>query len=203
MIVNIRDPQTLRQINPASVSIYLQQNGWHEQQQVEGRVAFWTKKIEDNEEVEISLPLDSKLADFHLRISEILQNLAIVEHRLPEEIFNDLVNLTVQKTEASICISPEEIRSTYRISITTAFSIIIIIGLIILTIVFQIADIPRELIACLLVFSMLVLLTISSKKLNNLEMLILILGMTISLIRRAQSINIVKSDESKSSDWTN
>jgi hypothetical protein len=102
MIVNIRDPQTLRQINPISVSIYLQQNGWHEQQHVEGKVAFWTKTIEDNEEAEISLPLDLKLADFHFRISEILQTLAIVEHRFPEDIFNDLFNLVVQKTEVSI-----------------------------------------------------------------------------------------------------
>jgi hypothetical protein len=94
MIVNIRDPQTLRQINPTSVSTYLQQKGW--QQQVEGKVSFWTKTIEDNEEeVEISLPLDPKLADFHFRISEILQTLSIVERRLPEEIFNDLLQLNM------------------------------------------------------------------------------------------------------------
>jgi hypothetical protein len=102
MIVNIRDPQTLRQINPISVSTYLQQNGWHEQQQVEGKVAYWTKAINDNEQVEISLPLDPNFADFHFRISEILQTLAIAEHRLPEVIFNDLTNVATQITEENI-----------------------------------------------------------------------------------------------------
>jgi hypothetical protein len=112
MIVNIRDPQTLRQINPISVSTYLQQNGWHEQQHVEGKVASWTKAIKDNEQVEISLPLDPNFADFHFRISEILQTLAIVEHRLPEEIFNDLVNIITQKTEANIRPFPRNIELT-------------------------------------------------------------------------------------------
>jgi hypothetical protein len=114
MIVNIRDPQTLRQIDVTIVSIYLQQNGWHEKH-VADKVAFWIKTIEDNEEAEISLPLDRKLADFHFRISEILQILAIVEHRLPEEIFNDLVNLNAQKTKENIHISAKKIKSTAKI----------------------------------------------------------------------------------------
>jgi hypothetical protein len=97
MIVNIRDPQTLHRIEPTSVSLYLQQNGWEEKQHLKGKVAFWNKTIEDNEEVEISLPLDPKFADFHFRISEILQVLAIVEHRLPDEIFSDLVKLNPQR----------------------------------------------------------------------------------------------------------
>ena len=101
MIVNIRDPQTLRQINPASLSVYLQQNNWHEKYHVESHAAFWTKRIEDNEEAEVVLPLNSEFADFHYRISEILQTLAIVEHRLPEEVFNDLVNLSTEKTETN------------------------------------------------------------------------------------------------------
>ena len=96
MIVNIRDPQTLRQINPTNLSAYLQQNNWHEKHHVESHAAFWTKRIEDNEEAEVVLPLNSEFADFHYRISEILQTLAIVEHRLPEEVFNDLVNLSTE-----------------------------------------------------------------------------------------------------------
>jgi hypothetical protein len=112
MIVNIRDPQTLRQINPISISTYLQQNGWHEQQHIEGGAGFWTKIIEDNEQVEISIPLNPNFADFHFRISEILQNLAITEHRLPEEIFDDLVNVAAQKEETSIHVSAKEIEST-------------------------------------------------------------------------------------------
>jgi hypothetical protein len=156
MIVNIRDPQTLRQINPTSVSTYLRQKGWHEQQHVEGKVAFWTKNVEDNEEVKISLPLDPKLADFHFRISEILQALAIVEHRLPEEIFNDLVNLVTQRTKKHIHVHEKNIefdtflirfvwaRPSYKISIAiAAFSTILIMGLILL---FQADDIHGELI---------------------------------------------------------
>jgi hypothetical protein len=148
MIVNIRDPQTLRQINPTSVSTYLQQKGWHEQKHVEGKVAFWTKNVEDNEEVKISLPLDPKLADFHFRISEILQALAIVEHRLPEEIFNDLVNLVTQRTKKHIHVHEKNIEfDTFLIRFVrerpsykaiAAFSTILIMVLILL---FQADDI--------------------------------------------------------------
>jgi hypothetical protein len=177
MIINIRDPQTLRQINPISVSTYLQQNGWHEQQHVEDKVASWTKAIKDNEQVEISLPLDPNFADFHFRISEILQTLAIVEHRLPEEIFNDLVSIITKKTEANIRPFPRSIELTadilvmlirfvlsgksYKMSMIVIFTTIVIMNLIILMLALQGADIPGGLIICLLVFSMLAFLGIS------------------------------------------
>jgi hypothetical protein len=177
MIINIRDPQTLRQINPISVSTYLQQNGWHEQQHVEDKVASWTKAIKDNEQVEISLPLDPNFADFHFRISEILQTLAIVEHRLPEEIFNDLVSIITKKTEANIRPFPRSIELTadilvmlirfvlsgksYKMSMIVIFTTIVIMNLIILRLALQGADIPGGLIICLLVFSMLAFLGIS------------------------------------------
>jgi hypothetical protein len=185
MIVNIRDPQTLRQINPTSVSTYLQQKGWHEQQHVEDKVVSWTKKIEDSEELEISVPLDPKFADFHFRISEVLQNLAIVENRLPEEIFDDLVSLTQQKAETSIHISAKEIESTAEImkaqdlnyALTkfnetftiTIFAIIIPVGLIILMSILQFTDISKGLIVCLLLFLILALSIISLKNLSSIK----------------------------------
>ncbi len=92
MTIDIRDPKTLRQIVPARVSAHLLENGWQEQRRVGDRAAFWTKKIVGDEEVELLLPLDRELPDFHFRISEILQTLAIVEHLNPQEIFEKLVS---------------------------------------------------------------------------------------------------------------
>jgi hypothetical protein len=96
MTIDIRDPHTLRQIDPARVSTHLLENGWQEQRRVGDRAAFWTKKIVGDEEVEILLPLDRELPDFHFRISEILQTLAIVEHLNPQEIFEKLVTQNPQ-----------------------------------------------------------------------------------------------------------
>ena len=95
MILDIRNPQILRLVAPAKVSDHLLENGWQEQSHLGDRAALWTKTIAGDEEVEILLPLDRELPDFHFRISEILQTLAIVEHCSPQEVFDKLVDLDV------------------------------------------------------------------------------------------------------------
>ncbi len=95
MTIDIRNPQILRQVVPTNISAYLLGTGWQEQRYLGDRAAFWTKKIAEDEEVEILLPLDRELADFQFRISEILQTLALVEHCSPQEIFEKLVDRNV------------------------------------------------------------------------------------------------------------
>jgi hypothetical protein len=90
MIITIRDPNILSNIEPAQVAKYLQQQGWQKisDDQV---VSIWNYVKDNQEKFEILLPLQPEISGFSLRIYELLQTLEIVEERSQLHIINDLI----------------------------------------------------------------------------------------------------------------
>ena len=90
MRTTIRDIDILKSINPLEVAGYLKTQGWQQQSQINDIASIWTLEVYEGEIVEILLPLNSDFRDFPTRMSEVLQNLEIVEHRSQLEIINNL-----------------------------------------------------------------------------------------------------------------
>lgn len=97
MIITIRDPNILSNIEPAQVTKYLQQQGWQKisDDQV---VSIWNYVKDNQEKFEILLPLQPEISGFSLRIYELLQTLEIVEQRSQLNIINDLVTKLTNHT---------------------------------------------------------------------------------------------------------
>lgn len=97
MIITIRDPNILSNIEPAQVAKYLQRQGWQKisDDQV---VSIWNRFKDNQEKFEILLPLQPEISGFSLRIYELLQTLEIVEERSQLNIINDLVTKLTNHT---------------------------------------------------------------------------------------------------------
>jgi hypothetical protein len=90
MIVTVRDPEVLSSLDPQQVEKYLQAQGWHQESQIGNKESVWIKKADSGEEFDITLPLNSEIRAFALRMAEILETLEIAEGRSQLEILSDL-----------------------------------------------------------------------------------------------------------------
>ena len=90
MIVTVRDPDVLKNIEPHQVARYLQAHGWHEQRQMDDKASIWKRLNEEGEEFEILLPLKPEFLDFPRRMYEVLQTLEISEQSSQLQILSDL-----------------------------------------------------------------------------------------------------------------
>ncbi|MBG1271255.1 hypothetical protein [Nostoc sp. WHI] len=90
MKATIRDIDVLKSINPLEVASYLETQGWKEQSQINDIASVWTLELGQGDNVEILLPLNPEFRDFSARMSEVLQNLEIVENRSQLEIITNL-----------------------------------------------------------------------------------------------------------------
>ncbi|MEH2420355.1 MAG: hypothetical protein V7K48_05235 [Nostoc sp.] len=90
MKATIRDIDVLKSINPLEVASYLETQGWKEQSQINDIASVWTLELGQADNVEILLPLNPEFRDFSARMSEVLQNLEIVENRSQLEIITNL-----------------------------------------------------------------------------------------------------------------
>jgi hypothetical protein len=93
MIANIKEPTTLQEVDPDRISKYLKKKGWIEET-AENNAGLWLKTNDDNQEIQISVPANKAIANYHLEITKILKSLADVEYRLPVEIFYSLIRDT-------------------------------------------------------------------------------------------------------------
>lgn len=89
MKATIRDIETLRAVQPLDLVSYLRANGWHQADAAE-RSATWIKEGM-GDELEILLPLDSKLRDYPNRIADVLAALELSEKRSQLDIVDDLI----------------------------------------------------------------------------------------------------------------
>ncbi|MEA5620103.1 hypothetical protein VB711_19965 [Cronbergia sp. UHCC 0137] len=102
MKATIQDIDILKSINPLEVAGYLRNQGWQQQSQINDIASIWILEVGEGESVEILLPLNPEFRDFPARMSEVLQNLAIVEHRSQLEIINNLKNPLAEIIKISV-----------------------------------------------------------------------------------------------------
>lgn len=90
MNVDIRDTVVLNALGPLDLELYLKSRGWNESFIMPDKYSVWITRDGNNEEYEITLPLDRTVIDYALRIGELLNTLELAENRSQTEIYNDL-----------------------------------------------------------------------------------------------------------------
>ncbi|HAA30404.1 MAG TPA: hypothetical protein DCE56_25345 [Cyanobacteria bacterium UBA8553] len=91
MVVTVRDPEVLSNLQPLQVTKYLQSRGWHQDEPQPGdKASFWWLRHEDETYFYIDVPLKTAYRDFPLRMSETLSTLEKAEKRSQLEILYDL-----------------------------------------------------------------------------------------------------------------
>ncbi len=116
MTLNVRDPDVLNALQPSEVEAYLQAHHWQEQNRISDLGAIW-KLHTSYQKSEILLPLQSDLADFALRMSQVLETLATVEQRSKFEVLGDLLTSAPNAIVQGIVIKLQETADTGKVTI--------------------------------------------------------------------------------------
>lgn len=98
LIVTVRDPDILSNLDPQQLIIYLQAQGWHQESQIGNKESVWIKTTDSGEEFDITLPLNPGIRAFALRMCEILEILEKAEGHSQLYILSNLIT-TVPNTE--------------------------------------------------------------------------------------------------------
>ena len=85
----ITDRDALLRVQVPELEQYLKRNGWR-LSVTTPKATLWTLEHSAGEQFEIELPLNSKVRDYPIRVSEIFQTLDTVEGRSQLDIFNEL-----------------------------------------------------------------------------------------------------------------
>ncbi len=91
MIVSVRDPNILSNLDPQQLKSYLVARGWRQESQVDNKDSVWILTINPDLEFDINLPPNPKTRSFALRMAEILETLEKAEGRSQLDILTDLV----------------------------------------------------------------------------------------------------------------
>ena len=94
MKVEVRDAAALNALKPLEVAAYLRAKGWRREADLNGKGSLWLQTFANGEELDITLPLTRDLADYALRMGELLQTLAVAEHRSELEVLRDVTTTT-------------------------------------------------------------------------------------------------------------
>ena len=94
MKVEIRDPATLSALKPLETAAYLRAMGWRKEADLDGKGSLWLQALPDGEEFDVTLPLKRDLADYALRMGELLRTLAAAERRSELEVLRDVMTTT-------------------------------------------------------------------------------------------------------------
>ncbi|MEG3861886.1 hypothetical protein [Microcoleus sp. herbarium12] len=119
MIVTVRDPEILKNIQPEIVRAYLETHSWQEVRQIEDKVSIWNRQSETAEELEIMLPLKPEFLDFPRRMAEVLQTLEIAENRSQLEILSNLFTSAPNMTIQGIVTNLQEGSSAGKVTLTS------------------------------------------------------------------------------------
>ena len=94
MKVEVRDAAALSALKPLEMAAYLRAMGWRKDADFDAKGSLWLLAVADGEEFDITLPLKRDLADYVLRMGEVLQTLALAERRSQLEILRDIMTTT-------------------------------------------------------------------------------------------------------------
>jgi hypothetical protein len=93
--VAIQDSATLRAVRPLELAAYLRANGWRQEADIgDGKGSLWLLHRSDGSEYDVTLPAKRDLADYALRMSEVLHTLAKVERRSQLDVLRDIETTT-------------------------------------------------------------------------------------------------------------
>ncbi len=94
MIVSVRDPNILSNLDPQQLINYLIARGWQQENlgdNANNQESVWVLTVSSGSELDITLPLNRKTRSFALRMAEILETLEKAEGRSQLDILSDLV----------------------------------------------------------------------------------------------------------------
>lgn len=93
MIVTVRDPNILSNLDPKAITLYLQARGWLLESHVPEKESVWINSASGQEydKYDITLPLNPQTRSYALRMAEILETLEKVEERSQLDILSDLI----------------------------------------------------------------------------------------------------------------
>jgi hypothetical protein len=92
--VTVQDSATLRALMPLELAAYLRANGWRQEAELGGKGGLWLFQSSDGREYDVMLPARRDLADYALRMSEVLGTLAEVEQRSQLDVLRDIQTTT-------------------------------------------------------------------------------------------------------------
>jgi hypothetical protein len=93
--VAVQDSTTLRAVKPLELAAYLRANGWRQEADIGGgKGSLWLLHRSDGSEYDVTLPAKRDLADYALRMSEVLHTLAEVERRSQLDVLRDIETTT-------------------------------------------------------------------------------------------------------------
>ena len=79
---------------PLELAAYLRANGWRQEADLGGKGGLWLFQSSDGREYDVTLPARRDLADYALRMSEVLGTLAEVERRSQLDVLRDIQTTT-------------------------------------------------------------------------------------------------------------
>ncbi len=91
MIVSVRDPNILSNLDPQQLTTYLIARGWRQESLADNKESVWILTVNPGLEFDINLPLNPKIRSFALRMAEILETLEKAEGRSQLDILSNLV----------------------------------------------------------------------------------------------------------------
>lgn len=94
MIVSVRDPNILSNLDPQQLINYLIARGWQQENlgdNANNQESVWVLTASSGSEFDITLPLNRQTRSFALRMAEILETLEKAEGRSQLDILSDLV----------------------------------------------------------------------------------------------------------------
>jgi hypothetical protein len=100
MRVDIKDRNALSALAPASVVAYLRARGWSSAGADAAFAVF--ERLEGEETVGIDVPLRPSAGDYSRRVSELLQNLELIERRSQLDIYRDIVQANQDVVRLSV-----------------------------------------------------------------------------------------------------
>jgi hypothetical protein len=109
MIVSVRDPNILSNIDPKKLTNYLQAHGWLIEK-ADSLESIWVMSTsgQEHNEYDITLPLNPKIRSYALRMAEILEILEQVEGRSQLDILSDVVTVIPNAEIQGIVIKLDE-----------------------------------------------------------------------------------------------
>ena len=90
MKTTLTDPARLKTLLSGDVAAYLRTRNWKRTAVQAGEYAIW---ISPAAEAEILIPLDTRFADYALRLSEALKTLSSVEQRAQTALAEDILSV--------------------------------------------------------------------------------------------------------------
>jgi len=90
MRVSIQDETTLKSLKPLEMAAYLRANGWLPKADYHGNGSLWFFQGDSGTEFDVTVPARRELADYSLRMEEVLGTLATVEQRSQLDVLRDI-----------------------------------------------------------------------------------------------------------------